>query len=176
MSDIASIVRQTDDLLRSLILGAPSTGPGVPATRGLRRTRPEASEEHDQAPHPEFDGLPITVSGPQGEVQAVAMDVIPMESAQVRAEGDTIVIDFVFCDDYPRHLLEPVPGADHGVTRVLTHPMDPRRSLWMVQCLEVLYGSLGSDADGVDFDVDWISDRYETLVTDELTLPEGPAT
>lgn len=182
MSDAAAIANEVRAVLRDLILGDVLSPDAELPRRGLRRSRPQADADEDpdrvqgrrdQAPLPELDGLRVTVPGPDGDEQAVVMDLIPLESVQVRADGDRVEIDFVFCDSYPRHLLEPVPGADAAVSRVVTVPGDPRRDLWMQTCLELVYGHLGEDALTVSFDVDWVSGRYEALVAAELTWPEG---
>lgn len=180
---IREIAQEVSELLRLVIIGdltPPSEGPQI---KGLRRSRPqEASEDvahveaaFEQAPMPELEELTVELPGPDGEgvEQAVVMDVIPLENAMCRVQGDRITIDFVFCDNYPKHLFDAVPKDHPALTRVVTVPGDPRRELWMMACLEIVQGHLGDEAPLVDFDVDWVSGRYEDLQKDELTLPEG---
>ena len=180
---IEDIAREVGELLRLVIIGdltPPSEGPQI---QGLRRSRPHAASEDpahveaafEQAPMPDLEELSVELPGPGGKgvEQAVVMDVIPLENAVCKAEGDRITIKFLFCDNYPKDLFDAVPNDHPALTRVVTIPGDPRRELWMMACMEIVQGHLGDEASRVDFDVESVSGRYEDLFKDELTLPEG---
>lgn len=179
MSTTAQQIAQTSaQLLRELIMGNPEppAGPPVPP---LRRSTPQGHDGEpmheealrEQAPMPELDGHEVLVPRPDGDGMepAVVRDIIPLEGVRCRAQGERVLIDFVYCDDYPSEMF----GPGQTVARVVTIPGDPRRELWIASCLQILRGHLGDDALAVEFDVEWVSGRWEDLLKDELTLPEG---
>ncbi len=175
----SELAKRVDAFLRELVIG--SLDPEQPL-RGLRRMRPEADESEeptvhvviDQAPMPELHGERVSIPLEEGgEMQAVLADIIPLESARARAEGETVRIEFAFCDSYPVGRVPDVPNIDPTVMRVVTLPGDPRRELWMSTCLELLYAHLGDDAYAANFEVEWVSDTFEALQKLELTLPES---
>lgn len=179
MSEPHDVAQRTNAYLRELILGALDPND---QRKGWRRMRPLASNDDpgtvharvDQCPMPDLHGERLSVELDDGGIeQAVLADIIPLESALARVEGQTVMLDFVFCDSYPVHLVPGVPNIDPSVTRVRTLREDSRRELWMSMCLEMLYNLLGDDALKVDFDVEWISGDYEELQALELTLPES---
>ncbi len=181
MSDANSIAADLRAYFRALVMGDETPPAEGPRVRGLRRSTPQDSDDIEhmqglsvQAPDPELHGEQFTVlgSGDAGTETGVVLDIIPLESVQVSAQGNTVQIDFVFCDSYPRNLFGPAAGAGPQVTRVVTLPGDPRRDLWVTGCMEMAHEHIGDDLLSVEVDVDWVSGRFEQLQTDELTLPE----
>ena len=180
MSSARDVAQRANAYLRDLIVGSLEESG---TRKGWRRMRPIADDGDDvgsvharidQCPMPELHGRRLSIDLGGGQIeQAVLADIIPLEAARAATDGDTVVIDFAFCDSYPLHLVPDVPNVDPTVTRVRTLSEDSRRELWMSMCLEMLYHLLGDDALKHDFDVDWISADYEELQQLELTLPES---
>jgi hypothetical protein len=178
------IADECNSFLRTYILGPSPPG----KVRGIRRQRPlegvlaenypegNESELPDEQPMPELDGLEVEIGDGDEKENGVVLDIIPLENATALVDsegnGSTIRITFIFCTNYPSHLINPEDDKYEG-KRIVVFPQDPRFRLWVAQCLDILYHHLGCDASSVNFDVELFADRYENLVKDELTLPEN---
>jgi hypothetical protein len=158
--------RSCKKFLRAWAIGDPEVHPDF---TGVRRARPlphvvSSTEEYpSQEPMPELDGMMVVDEN--GEAAVIA-DIIPLESVGVTRAGRTIRLEFNYCVDYPPEVLGRSPGP-----RVVVAAHDPRLWMWTVQCLDALHGSLGDAAAVVAFEVEVLTDRFETLVAEERTLP-----
>jgi hypothetical protein len=174
------------------------TGDASKNVAGIRRRRPQgreraedseeaASEIQDEHPLPEIDGTEVDISseeeggGSEGGVieHGVVFDIIPFEYAQAVVDppgGSTIVVQIVFCINYPPECLSHLIGenkAKYQGKRIVVFPCDYRFHIWVYQCLDLMYRQLGEDHQAADFYV-WIREgRFEDLRDSGLTFPEA---
>ena len=159
-NDPALVEAHCRRFFRSWVIGDETPGSRIRGVRRLPLTRRD-DDLPSQERIDELHGMQVT----PGDPSVVVVEVMPLENVRVSRDGSTIQLDFLYCTDYPRERLRGLPA---GATRGVVSEHDPRLWLWTVQAIEVLRGELGSDAEGVQLDVEVITAAFEAFAPEDL--------